>query len=1080
MTLSENSGEMLNITINGSPVKAEAGKTILEVAKDIGVDIPTLCYNPMLEAYGGCRLCVVEADLGRRKKIVTSCNYEIWEGLKVETDSQRVRRSRRMTIELLLARCPEVEFIKDLALKYGVHDPRFPLDHDDCLLCGLCVRICNERMGVGAASLVGRGAEAKMDTPYHIDSEVCITCGACVSICPAQTPRLKKISGREPIMQESEFELGLKARPNIYIPFAQALPNIPVIDRDNCVHFYNDACRACQDACPAGAIDYTQQDELIDLKVGAVILAPGFCAYDADQKPEMGLVKYPNVISSLQFERILSASGPFLGKVVRPSDKRKPDRIAFIQCIGSRERENNFCSSVCCMYAIKEAIIAREHEASITCSIFFMDIRAHGKGFDLYYERARELGIEFVRSRPFRVEEERDSRNLTLTYEGEDGGYNSREFDMLVLSTGLQPPKTSGEIAAKFGIETDCRGFALTRPFEPVSTTRDGIYVCGPFSEPKDIPETVVEASSAASCAMVALSESRGEDVTIFELPPERDITGEPPRIGIFVCHCGKNIGGVVDVPSVSNYAAGLPNVVYAEDNLYTCSSDTQAKIKDKIKEHGLNRVIVASCSPRTHEPLFQETLREAGLNPHLFEMANIRDQCSWVHMHEKVLATEKAKDLVRMAAAKVRLSQPVTSIRLPVNKRALIIGGGIAGLTSAVSIAGQGFETVLVEKSAGLGGNARELTTDLYGNDVASHLDALIKEAERNDLIQIMINSEIEHVDGFIGNFNTRIKTAGKNDYTEIEHGVALIATGAVASVPGEYLYGRNRNVKTILELSGEIDREDFIVPETAVFIQCVGSREDANMYCSRVCCRASIRNALKLKEKEEKTNIFILYRDIRTYGFSEEYYTLARERGINFIRYDLENKPEVSANGSGVSVKIYDSILKTGLNIKADLLVLASRIAPNPDNDELSKYFKVPLSSEKFFLESHVKLKPVDFATDGVFVCGLAHYPKNIRESISQAMAAGSRAVTVLSRDTIDAAGKVAVVRENRCSGCGACVQVCAYNAVSLDEERQLVTVNEALCKGCGACAASCRGGAISLRGFTDEQILTMLKNF
>jgi heterodisulfide reductase subunit A2 len=1070
----------ITITLNGYEVEAEEGQTILEVAAAQGISIPTLCFNNALEAHGGCRICVVEITAGKRKKMVTSCNYPVWEGLIVETDNERVHKSRKMTTELLLARCPEVQVVKDLAVRYELTDTRFEKEDDDCILCGLCVRICRERMGPGVADFVGRGAEMRVDTPYHRGSEVCLSCGACVSVCPTNSIRLNTVFEKKPEQQLSEFEVGLRGRPSVYIPFPQALPNVPVIDRDNCVHFQYDACGICEDACPAGAIDYDQEDTIVDIETGAVILSPGFCLYDAKQKPEYGYAHFPNVVSSLQFERVLSASGPFMGQVLRPSDYSKPERVAFIQCVGSRDNDNTFCSSVCCMYAIKEAIIAKEHEEELQCDIFFMDIRAHGKGFDAYYDRAKELGINFIRCRPSKVEELDGNKNLRIGYvDEEDGTYKTKEFEMVVLSAGLQPPAEARELAEMFGIELNNSGFAKTKPFYPVMTSRDGMYVCGPFSQPKDIPETVIEASSASSSAMVQLAEVRGTEVSTYELPPERDINGEPPRIGVFVCHCGKNIGGIVNVPSVAEYAKDLPHVVYSSDNLYTCSSDTQEIIKEVIQEHNLNRVIVASCSPRTHEPLFQQTIREAGLNKHLFEMANIRDQCSWVHMHEKEAATEKAKDLVRMSVAKANWLEPLQPIPLSVTQKALVVGGGIAGMTAALAIAEQGFQVYLVEKTDRLGGNALKVDRTIAGDDVRCFINEMVGKVEAHKKIEVFTDSHLSFVEGFIGNYNTTIATkdGDKLRETDIEHGVSILATGANEHKPEEYLYGKSDKVKTLLELNEAVADPGFETPETVVMIQCVGSREPDHPYCSRICCASAIKNAIRMKKAKPEAQIFVLYRDIRTYGFREEYYNQAREMGITFVRYDVNRKPEATEKNGKVMVSVYDYVLQAELEIPADLLVLSSRIDPNTDNEKLSQFFKVPLNAEKFFLEAHVKLRPVEFATDGVYVCGLSHYPKDLEESVSQAMAAVGRATTVLSTDSLEATGAVSYIDESRCSGCGACVDVCAYKAITLNEERGVAEINEAICKGCGACAATCRGSAINLRGFKDEQILNVL---
>ena len=841
-------------------------------------------------------------------------------------------------------------------------------------------------------------------------------------------------------------------------------------------------CFQCVDACEANAIDHTLEDTVVELDVGSILLSPGCELSDLQKLHRLGYGKHRDVITSLQFERILSASGPFSGHIQRLSDGKEPKRLAFIQCAGSRDHEHDYCSGVCCMYALKEAIIAMEHDPDVSCEIFYMDIRAYGKGFEAYFERAKDLGITFTRCRPQEIERIADSGDLLITYTDEDGNCRVNTYDMVILSAGFRPVAGVDEFAEKFGISLDDRGFAVNQPLDPVASSREGIYVFGPFSEPKDIPETVTEASSASACAMAYLSESRGTEVEELVLPPERDIAGEPPRIGVFVCHCGKNIGGFLDVEEVTRYAESLPYVVFADDNLYTCSSDTQAVMKEKIEEFGINRVVVSSCSPRTHEPLFQDTIREAGLNHHLFEMANIRDQCSWVHMHEPEAATDKAKDLVRIAVTKAALAEPLKSIPLQVTQKALVVGGGIAGMTSALSIADQGFEVFLVEKTDALGGIARKISTTVDGNSVSEYLRALSDRVSGHELISVFTSSQLTKVDGFIGNFTSTVEKIGGNGSNgdgahEFDHGVIVVATGAGESKPVEYLYGESSRVATLLELNERISAPDFSVPNTVVMIQCVGSREPDHMYCSRVCCTSAIKNAIQMKEINPDATVIILYREIRTYGFREEYYTKAREMGVLFIRYDMDHKPVVTEDADGIQVKVRDSILDADIEISADMLVLSSRIDPNPDNEQLSQYFKVPVNSERFFLEAHVKLRPVDFATDGIFLCGLAHYPKEIQETITQARAAASRAATILSKETFDAAGKISYVNEARCSGCGACVTVCAYNAISIDEEREVAVINEAVCKGCGACAATCRGSAIMLHGFEDRQILKML---
>ena len=846
-------------------------------------------------------------------------------------------------------------------------------------------------------------------------------------------------------------------------------------------------CLQCVIACKAEAIAHNMRDETVELNVGSVLLAPGYEVFDPSVQYELGYRRFPNVVTSLEFERILSASGPFQGTLLRPSDLTPPQNIAFVQCVGSRDEKHNrpYCSSVCCTYAIKEAIIAKEHSTiPVDINIFFMDLRTYGKDFDRYYERAKEeIGVNFTRAKVYDINAVDGTGDLAVKFTTEDGRVMEESFSMVVLSVGFQSSAELINLAKKIGIQLNPYGFCQTKPFFPVETSKPGIFVCGAFSAPKDIPETVMQASGAAASVSTLLAPARNTLVREKEYPPEKDVTGQEPRIGVFVCHCGINIGGVVDVPQVTEYAKTLPNVVYAENNLYTCSQDTQDKIKAVIEDYNLNRVVVASCSPRTHEPLFQETIREAGLNKYLFEMTNIRDQCSWVHMHEPERATEKAKDLVRMAAAKAKLIEPLKLLSLPVNHSALVVGGGIAGMVSALTLADQGFEVHLIERSGELGGVARRIHYTIEGGDVQSYLSEQIKKVKDHPRIRLYTNTHIVDAYGYVGNFITEIMRYRGRVIEKIEHGVTIIATGAQEYKPDEYLYGRDSRVLTSLELEEEIAKRDpdIIGCDNLVMIQCVGSRNGDRPYCSRVCCNQAIKNALKLKEINPEMNIYILYRDMRTYGFAEQYYQEARRRGVIFLRYEPEDKPKVSTvkhNGRYlIRVSINDPILGEQIAIDTDIVALGVAMAPPPEIDELASLYKVPLNEDSFFMEAHVKLRPVDFATEGVFVCGLAHSPKSIEESISQAKAAASRATTILAKDTIMAEGIVCSVNEDICSGCGTCEVLCPYGAITVDRVERVAKVNEALCKGCGTCCAACPSGAAQQRGFRRDQLSAMI---
>ncbi len=1075
---------MIELTINGKKGEFEEGKTLLECIESTGIKVPTLCYHKALTPYGACRLCVVEVTQGNRTTIQASCTYPAVDNLIVNTDTERVIKSRKIIAELLLARCPDSKEIQKIAEELGVKETRFKKKNEDCFLCGLCVRMCNQRMGISAINFVNRGPHRKVSPPFDVVSDICQTCGACAFICPTERIKIKEISKNREVPILDEYNEGLINRPAIFIPYAQAVPNKATIDERYCVHMLKDECGVCKEFCEADAIDYEQKEKKDELNVGAVILSPGFDIFDAKNKEEYGYGVYPNVVTSLEFERILSSTGPYLGKVLRPSDETKPKRIGFIQCVGSRDVDRDYCSSVCCMYATKEAIIAKEHAGEdLECDIFFMDMRAFGKGFDAYYQRAKDLGVDYIRCRPASIKEISQTKNLIIEYLTEDDKKVSREYDLVILSVGIIPPKSVNEISEKFGIELNEYNFCKTDPFRPVESGREGVYVSGPFTEPKDIPETIMQASGASSKVLSLLKDVKGSLIIPKEYPPEIDVEGQEPRIGVFVCHCGTNIGGVVNVPGVVEYAKTLPNVVFADDNLFTCSNDTQEIIKEKIKEHNLNRVIVASCTPRTHEPLFRQTIREAGLNPYLFEMANIRDQCSWIHMHEPEKATEKSKDLVRMTVAKSRLLEPLQKMLVPVIKSALVIGGGLSGMTSAVELAGQGYDVYLVEKEKELGGNLRHIHYLLTGESPQDELKKLIEKVKKTKKIHLYTEAKIENIEGSVGNFKTTISIKGKS--IELDHGVVIVATGAQEYKPKEYLYSQHEGVITQLELeerlstnSKWLETDKNHQPKNIVMIQCVGSRDEERPYCSRVCCSEAVKNALKIKELFPETNIYILFRDVRTYGFSESYYTKARQKGVIFMRYDEDRKPEVTQNGNGLHVKNFDLSLKTTIEIPADLVVLSAGIVADESNEEISKLLKVPLNTDRFFLEAHMKLRPVDFSTDGVFLAGLAHSPKMISESIAQAQAAACRAAAIISKDEYETEATISSVIEEICSGCGTCVEVCEFNALELVEILEGETVckvNQALCKGCGCCAAACPSGAIEQNGFRRDQILS-----
>jgi len=842
-------------------------------------------------------------------------------------------------------------------------------------------------------------------------------------------------------------------------------------------------CFQCVEACGAGAVTketHVQQPGIVQLKVGSIILAPGFRPFDPSRFDTYNYARLPNVMTSMEFERILSASGPTMGHLVRLSDKKEPKKIAWLQCVGSRDInrcDHGYCSSVCCMYAIKEAVVAKEHaEGDLDCAVFFMDMRTFGKDFELYYNNAREKhGVRFIRSRVHTVDPVEDSDDLLIKYAGEKGEISEERFDMVVLSVGMETSPEVMALAKDLGVDLTEEGFCLTDPFHPVTTSQEGIYVSGSFQGPKDIPQSVMEASAASCAASIDLSEARGTETKTQEIPVEVDVSGQEPKIGLFVCNCGTNIGGVVDVPAVADYASSLPFVVHVDQNLFTCSQDTQDRMKEVIREQGLNRIVVAACSPMTHEILFQETIQACGLNKQLFEMANIRNQNSWVHSNDPASATDKAKDLVRMAVARAALLKPLMAKKISVNKRALVIGGGVAGMSAALGLADQGFEVVIVERENQLGGLARELTHTIEGGNINEYLLELIDGVTRNEKIQVLTESLIVGFSGFKGNFTTEVMVGPGMYERKIDHGVVILATGANEYTPREFLYGEDDRVLTQVELAKRLDVKGGSDLNDVAMIQCVGSRNEESPNCSRICCQNAIKNALHIKELNPEANVYVLYRDIRTYGLMEDYYREARKQGVIFIRFKTEEPPRVEASGDGLMVTVKDHVLQRDIRISADILALSAGMRAQ-DTEELASIVKLARNQEGYFMEAHVKLRPVDMASDGIFVCGTAHGPKLISESISQAMAAASRAATFLSQSEITLSVVTAKVDQDRCASCLICVRSCPYGVPRINRDG-VSEIDSALCHGCGICAAECPAKVIELNWYEDDQVMSKI---
>jgi len=910
--------------------------------------------------------------------------------------------------------------------------------------------------------------------PRYVSVERCINCGLCAQVCPQERPDM--VSGYD----VSGFRLGesetwnLKPetpRKAIYRPPLRAVPLAYVIDMDRCTR-----CGKCVEVCPTDAIDLDMQPVEDRVEVGAVILSPGFEPFDARLKGEYGFGHYDNVLSSIQFERMVSFAGATSAHIVRPSDGRTPRRIAFIHCVGSRDVSigRGYCSSVCCMYTAKQVRVAKSLEPDLEVTVFFMDIRAHGKDFDEYFDQVESLpGVTYRRGMVSSVHQVQQSRDLLVNYVGEDGNVHEETFDMVVLAVGFGPPQGAQTLGKGLGVALNQYGFGVADPFTPDQSSRPGVFLAGSFREPKDIPETVVEASAVAAGAAALLrakpvGQAAGQaDGLIYE---ERDVTWEWPRVGVFLYDHWGELGEAVDLEAVTEHARALPNVGWVQ----VVDGGDPAVVAGAVQEQNLNRVVVAGHADRRLRAAFEEAMASAGLNPNLLEWVNLLGEVVGAHGGNGRVATEKAKELVEMAVAGAVRRQSFHPSEEPLAQRVLVIGGGLAGMTAALTLADMGHPVDLVERSEVLGGQLRHLHIILGGGDPQAALASLVERVSGQPRIRVRMGTEVRAVSGRLGQFRATLAPA-EGEPEEEEYGAVIVATGGQEVTPTEYLYGEDPRVVTQRQLE-QMLAEGKEVPSDIVMIQCVGSREPDRPYCSRICCTKAIVNALAVKERNPEARVTVLYREIRTYGFREDAYREAREKGVVFLRYDLEHKPEVRASGDSLEVVMREPIVGEEVVVPAGLVVLSVGIEPN-DNRALAEALGVELDDNGFFREEHPKMRPLDFAQRGIFVCGLAHSPRAVDETILMAEGAAMRAASLLARGRMEAQRTVAQVNTRLCSACGLCVEACPYGARVLEPGDLYAEVVEALCQGCGVCVAVCPNGASSQVGFAMKRVYDML---
>ena len=911
--------------------------------------------------------------------------------------------------------------------------------------------------------------------PRYVNISQCTACGDCATVCPITMP--------------NEFDLGLTSRKAIFTPYNQAVPSAYVRIRQDCLGDMPIVCGKCLEACKVNCINFDEPDEVINLSVGAIVVATGVEYYDPREASEYGYTRFENVVTSFELERLLDASSPTRGELLTFTHAKPPKRIAFIQCVGSRnmKADINYCSRICCMNSIKDTLVIREHYPDAEIMMFYIDIRAFGKGFEEFYRRSLDAGVKYIKGKPSKITEDKKTGEIILAYENQvKGEIKQVVVDIAVLSSAMVSNQGTKELAKTLSIELDQDGFFKEKDpcVHPLESTKEGIYLCGGSTSPKDITDSIAEACGAAAKAGVPIQEYQIEErkQEIMQL----DLSGEP-RVGVFVCHCGLNISSVVSIAKLKEYAATISNVVFVDDYLFACAESMQKKIQEAVFEHKLNRIVVAACTPKTHEPIFQETLAKIGFNPYLFDMANIRNQCSWVHQKQPEVATEKSKVILKMSVARVRRLEPLAPKTLNVGRDMFVIGGGIAGIQAALDLASRGFKVYLIEKEDKLGGRVGKLAS-VYPSGKAGPdlIEKKIRELKSKKVLTFT-NTEIKNIKGYVGNFEIEIVSNNENRILNV--GAIILAIGADLYKPlDKFGYGKYPNVYTSMELEDIlIDDERKILEnlKSVAFIQCVGSRaEVGNTWCSRYCCQSAIKQAIVLRKRGIDVTIF--HRGIRVYSKGAELmYRQARELGVLFIPYSELARgevPEVIGNEKAEQIEMDYDAINARITVPVDAIFLSVGMVPKArETTKLSDLLKVPKGPDSFFLERHSKFGPVETTVEGVFLCGCCQFPQDIGDSISQASAVASKAASLLSREIIILPPITSTIDEIYCRGCGKCAEICEFHAIKLIEKEPssyVAQVNEALCKGCGTCVPVCPTGALDLKHFKREQIEAQLE--